>query len=75
MWEKLTSKAGSMQGTWVSTVLRLGGGGPQARGSRNPVPSPKAELGQRPNLAAEKHGSVEKREVGSSRQGPPGPLR
>lgn len=63
-----------MQGTWVSTGLRLGvWGRPQARGSRNPVPSPKAELGQRPDLAAEKHGSVDKTEVGHSRQGPQGP--
>lgn len=52
-----------MQGTWVSTVLRLGvGGESKALGQQKPCPYPQSRTGaKRPNLAAEKHGSVEKR--------------
>lgn len=68
-----------MKGTWVSTVLRrgwVGGWGIQGTGQQKPCPYPQSRTGaKRPNLATEKHGSVDKTEVGSSRQGPPGPLR
>lgn len=51
----------------VSTVPGLG--------VRNPASTPKVELGRAkgPDLAAEKHGSVEETERGSSRQGPQAP--
>lgn len=40
-----------------------------------PLP-PKQSWGMTPNLAAEKHGSMEKRrQKGGNRLGPPGPLR
>lgn len=63
-----------MQGTWVSTVLRLGvGGESKAWGSQNPVPTPKAELGRRGPIWQQRNMAAWRREDKSGEQqaGPP----
>lgn len=57
----------------VSTVPRLGVGAIQGMGQQKPCPYPQSRTGaMTPNLAAEKHGGMEKRrQKGGDRQGPP----
>lgn len=62
-----------MQGTWVSTVLRLGGGGTPGAGQQKPWPFSQRGAGVEAQFGSREtwqHGE-EKTEVGSSRQGPP----
>lgn len=64
-----------MKGTWVSTVLRRGLGGipRHARGSKKPVPTPKAELGQRGPIWQQRNMAAWRREdrSGGQQAGPP----
>lgn len=57
----------------VSTVPRLGVGAIQGMGQQKPCPYPQSRTGaMTPNLAAEKHGSMEKRrQKGGQQAGPP----
>lgn len=71
MWEKLTSKAGSMQGTWVSTVLRLGGGGTPGAGQQKPCPFPQSGAGAEAQFGSRETWQRGEERSGEQQAGPP----
>lgn len=61
-----------MQGTWVSTIPRLGA---QGTGQQEPCPLPRAELERAEGPIWQQRNRAAQRERGSSTQGPSGPPR